>query len=439
MDKSGWDKSGIRMRTVLNTRLFSLLKVITSLRFVLVLLTSSVLFGCSNFRNLSHEIDAIDSITDQYQLVLSQPASDSAVVILQIKDINQSEVDGYDGIINSDRIHLQLSNNIHYLLVFEDKNQDLTLQANEAFSVINLSDYQDNSSIKVSLEVNENEAPSAFVDRSLSSLLKIELDLVDIGAVVNLEDPPFDRKNAKLGMWQPLTFLLEHNAGLYFLSEYDPNKIPILFVHGINATALDFEPLIEKVDQSKYQIWVFNYPSGLSLALNSKGLNNLMHTVVTQYKIQQLHVVAHSMGGLIVANSIRQCRIGQLCDFVSSMTTISSPFGGVASAKQGIEYSPVVMPAWVDLNPEGKFIADLFSNNDKNHTPHFLAFGYNSGELFNTKSNDGVINLSSQLSRPAQLHASQILGYNENHLSILDNDDLFEDLSEFWLRAEGAH
>ncbi|MCW0470348.1 hypothetical protein OH492_20130 [Vibrio chagasii] len=47
-------------------------------------------------------------------------------------------MDGYDGIINSDRLHLQLSNNIHYLLVFEDKNQDLTLQANEAFSVINL-------------------------------------------------------------------------------------------------------------------------------------------------------------------------------------------------------------------------------------------------------------------------------------------------------------
>ncbi|WP_371988095.1 lipase family alpha/beta hydrolase [Vibrio chagasii] len=427
------------MRVVLTTPLLSVLQVITSLRLGIIVLVSSVLFGCSNFRNLSHEIDAIDSITDQYQLVLSKPASESAVVILQIKDINQSEVDGYDGIINSDRLHLQLSNNIHYLLVFEDKNQDLTLQANEAFSVINLSDYQDNSTIKVSLEVNENEAPSAFVDRSLSSLLKIELDLVDIGAVVNLEDPPFDRKNAKLGMWQPLTFLLEHNAGLYFLSEYDPNKIPILFVHGINATALDFEPLIEKVDQSKYQIWVFNYPSGLSLALNSKGLNNLMHTVVTQYKIQQLHLVAHSMGGLIVANSIRQCRIGQLCDFVSSMTTISSPFGGVASAKQGIEYSPVVMPAWVDLNPEGKFIADLFYDNDKNHTPHFLAFGYNSGELFNTKSNDGVINLSSQLSRPAQLHASQILGYNENHLSILDNDDLFEDLSEFWLRAEGGH
>ncbi|TCV21755.1 lipase family alpha/beta hydrolase [Vibrio crassostreae] len=405
-------------------------------RLLTVLLISSALFGCGNFRNLSNEIEAIDSITNQYQLILSQPASGSAVVIEQIKDINKSEVDGYDGIIASDRIDLQLSNNIHYLLVFEDKNQDLTLQADEAFSVINLRNHQDKSTIEVSLEVNENEVPSAFVDRSLSSLLKIELDLVDIGTVVDLSDPPFEKGNAKLGMWQPLTFLLEDNAGLYFLSEYDPNKIPILFVHGINATALDFAPLIEKVDQSKYQIWVFNYPSGLSLALNSKGLNNLLHTVVSEYKNQQLHVVAHSMGGLIVTNSIRQCRIGQLCDFVSSVTTISSPFGGVESAKQGVEYSLVVMPAWVDLNPEGKFIADLFIDNNKIQIPHFLAFGYNSGELFNTSSNDGVISLSSQLSRPAQLNAEQILGYDENHLNILDNDDLFEDLSEFWLRAD---
>ncbi|MFA0540876.1 lipase family alpha/beta hydrolase [Vibrio sp. 10N.222.52.B7] len=404
-----------------------------------VLLLSSLLSGCGNFRNLSNEIEAIDSITNQYMITLNQPASGSAVVIEQIKDINKSEVDGYDGIIDSDSIHLHVSNNIHYLLIFEDKNQDLTLQADEAFSVINLRDHQDRPTIEVSLTVNESEAPRAFVDRSLSSLLKIELDLIDIGTVVSLEAPPFDRKNGKLGMWQPLTFLLEDNAGLYFLSEFDPNKIPILFVHGINATALNFAPLIEKVDQSKYQIWVFNYPSGLSLALNSKGLNNLMHTVLTEYKIQQLHVVAHSMGGLVATNSLRQCRIGQLCDFVSSVATISSPFGGVESAKQGVEYSPVVMPAWVDLNPDGKFIADLLIDSSKIHIPHFLAFGYNSGDLFNTNSNDGVINLSSQLSRPAQLHASQILGYNETHLSFLDNDDLFEDLSEFWLRAEEAH
>lgn len=226
-------------------------RLLTAIFFSSALLLSSVLSGCSNFRNLSNEIDAIDAYTDQYQIILTEPASGSAVVIQQIKDINKSEVDGYDGIIDSDSIQLQLSRKIHYLLVFDDKNQDLTLQADEPFSVVNLHDHQDNSTVRISLAIDENKAPRAFVNHSLSSLLKVELDLVDIGTVVSLTDPPFKRENAKLGMWQPVTFFFEGNAGLYFLSEYDPTKIPILFVHGINATALDFAPLIEKIDQSK--------------------------------------------------------------------------------------------------------------------------------------------------------------------------------------------
>ncbi|MCW1890072.1 hypothetical protein OK016_15245 [Vibrio chagasii] len=49
-----------------------------------------------------------------------------------------------------------------------------------------------------------------------------------------------------------------------------------------------------------------------------------------EYKNQQLHVVAHSMGGLVVTNSIRQCRDWAAMRFVNSVTTISSPFGEVS-------------------------------------------------------------------------------------------------------------
>ena len=396
-----------------------------------------LLSGCSNFVNLSNEIEAINSLTNQYTVTLSEPVVGSAVIIQQITDIDEGVIDGYDAIIGGSSIALQMSNDIHYLLLFEDKNKDLTLQPDEAFSVIKLSDYQDKDQIKVTLSVNEKEVPDAFVDRSLTSLLNIEIDLVEIGTVVSLTDPPFAKENAELGMWQPLTFMLNNNTGLYFLSEYDPNKIPILFVHGINSTAADFAPLIEKIDHSKYQVWIFNYPTGLSLSLVSKGLSNLLYTVTSDYNVEQMHIVAHSMGGLVVENYIRQCSVGHLCKSVNSIATISTPFGGVSSAKQGVEYSPVVMPAWVDLNPEGQFIQTLFNDIDsKPKPPHFLLFSYNSGQLFTTDNNDGVIDLSSQLSRPAQLDAEQIRGYNENHLSILDNDNLFEDLSIFWKSTE---
>ena len=396
-----------------------------------------LLSGCSNFVNLSNEIEAINSLTNQYTVTLSEPVVGSAVIIQQITDIDEGVIDGYDAIIGGSSIALQMSNDIHYLLLFEDKNKDLTLQPDEAFSVIKLSDYQDKDQIKVTLSVNEKEVPDAFVNRSLTSLLNIEIDLVEIGTVVSLTDPPFAKENAELGMWQPLTFMLNNNTGLYFLSEYDPNKIPILFVHGINSTAADFAPLIEKIDHSKYQVWIFNYPTGLSLSLVSKGLSNLLYTVTSDYNVEQMHIVAHSMGGLVVENYIRQCSVGHLCKSVNSIATISTPFGGVSSAKQGVEYSPVVMPAWVDLNPEGQFIQTLFNDIDsKPKPPHFLLFSYNSGQLFTTDNNDGVIDLSSQLSRPAQLDAEQIRGYNENHLSILDNDNLFEDLSIFWKSTE---
>lgn len=396
-----------------------------------------LLSGCSNFVNLSNEIEAINTLTNQYTVTLSEPVVGSAVIIQQITDIDEGVIDGYDAIIGGSSIALQMSNDIHYLLLFEDKNKDLTLQPDEAFSVIKLSDYQDKDQIKVTLSVNEKEVPNAFVNRSLTSLLNIEIDLVEIGTVVSLTDPPFAKENAELGMWQPLTFMLNNNTGLYFLSDYDPNKIPILFVHGINSTAADFAPLIEKIDHSKYQVWVFNYPTGLSLSLVSKGLSNLLYTVTSDYNVEQMHIVAHSMGGLVVENYIRQCSVGHLCKSVNSIATISTPFGGVSSAKQGVEYSPVVMPAWVDLNPEGQFIQTLFNDIDsKPKSPHFLLFSYNSGQLFTTDNNDGVIDLSSQLSRPAQLDAEQIRGYNENHLSILDNDNLFEDLSIFWKSTE---
>ncbi|MGF1807122.1 alpha/beta hydrolase, partial [Aliivibrio sifiae] len=151
----------------------------------LILLFISLLSGCSNFLNLSNEIEAINSLTNQYTITLSEPVVGSAVIIEQITDISESDIDGYDAIIGGSSIALQMSNEIHYLLLFEDKNKDLTLQSDEAFSVIRLKDYQDKDTIKVTLRVNEEDVPQAFVNCSLTSLLNIEIDLVEIGTVVS--------------------------------------------------------------------------------------------------------------------------------------------------------------------------------------------------------------------------------------------------------------
>ena len=57
--------------------------------------------------------------------------------------------------------------------------------------------------------------------------------LSDFGQVVTLDDPRFERDIARMGMWEPARFIEENHAGLYTLEEYNPQKIPVVFVHGI--------------------------------------------------------------------------------------------------------------------------------------------------------------------------------------------------------------
>ena len=59
--------------------------------------------------------------------------------------------------------------------------------------------------------------------------------------VFTLDDPLFSREIATKGMWKFYDFLLETRPGIYFLKPYDPGKIPVLFIHGMDGTPRDFE------------------------------------------------------------------------------------------------------------------------------------------------------------------------------------------------------
>ena len=51
--------------------------------------------------------------------------------------------------------------------------------------------------------------------------------------------------------------------------EFDPDKIPVLFVHGIGGTPLDWKYLAKGLDRHRFQPWFYYYPSGLRLNLVS--------------------------------------------------------------------------------------------------------------------------------------------------------------------------
>ncbi|ABV89050.1 PGAP1 family protein [Shewanella pealeana ATCC 700345] len=403
--------------------------------------------GCANFRHLAKEVDMLNRVYVEYRVTIQSQHETESFVFVQLQSLDADTIDGYEVVIGNQQITVTGDTNSQYLFTFNDTNNDLRFQVGEAFS-INLLAEDTSKPLLLRLSNTQDNYPKALVDTPLNNLLNVNFSPAKIGEQADLDAPQFDREMAELGMWKPITHLKQGNSGVFFIDDFDTSKIPVLFIHGMNGTARDFAPLIAKLDRQKYQVWVMNYPSGLSIELLANGLNSLIKIIDYRYDVKTFHLVAHSMGGLVTQAYLDLCRNQLGCDDIASFTSISTPFGGVESAQSGVDYAPVVMPAWRNLAPESDFIATLFTDkfadkhagdNDSNRPAHQLVFGYKVSGIINKKSSDGVISLDSQLRDKAQQQAERVYGLNEDHVSILSNDNLANALHQFWLKTEKQH
>ena len=410
-------------------------------KMLLAVTLISVVSGCANFRDLAKEVDLLEQVYVEYQVNIESEHQVESFVLVPLQQVDAETIDGYEVVIGNRQITVTTDTLSKYLFTFNDVNHDLRFQVGEAFSITPLTETSDNTELTITLSETGDIPPTALIDRPLNNLVDVKISPAKIGEKAVLNEEKFDRDTAKLGMWKPVTHLLEGNSGVFFLDEFNSNKTAILFIHGMNGTARDFAPLLAKIDRRKYQVWVMNYPSGLPLELLANGLNSLIKIIDYRYNVKTLHIVAHSMGGLVAQAYLDLCRNQLGCNDIASFTSISSPFGGIISAQNGIDYAPVVMPAWRDLAPTSDFIGNLFSSSENHSTtpPHLLIFGYKMSGILNKESSDGVISLESQLNDKAQQRSDNVYGLNEDHVSILSNDKLIQTLNSFWQESEQVH
>lgn len=100
--------------------------------------------------------------------------------------------------------------------------------------------------------------------------------------------------------------------GLYLLDRYDPEKIPVLMVHGLWSSPLAWTSLTNELlgtDElrSQYQVWHYFYPTGLpylySASFFRDDLREMRRTLDPEGDdpaMEGLVAVGHSMGGLLV-------------------------------------------------------------------------------------------------------------------------------------------
>jgi pimeloyl-ACP methyl ester carboxylesterase len=105
-------------------------------------------------------------------------------------------------------------------------------------------------------------------------------------------------------------------TGIYFVTPYDPDKIPVVFVHGLVSSPDAFKNLINELApepwfREHYQIWLYNYPTGNPWIYSGMHFREKMREATAYARtkghdrqLNRMVVVAHSMGGLIARSSV---------------------------------------------------------------------------------------------------------------------------------------
>lgn len=100
-------------------------------------------------------------------------------------------------------------------------------------------------------------------------------------------------------------------AGLYMLEPFDPNRIPVIFIHGLVSSPMVWREMINDLwgdpwVRERYQFWVFLYPTGNPFAYSAALLRRQIEQVRLAHDpkrdspaLRNMVLVGHSMGGLL--------------------------------------------------------------------------------------------------------------------------------------------
>ncbi len=100
-------------------------------------------------------------------------------------------------------------------------------------------------------------------------------------------------------------------AGLMLLRPYEPNKIPIVMVHGLGSSPLAWIPMVNDLLRDpriyqNYQFMLYMYPTGVPLPIATAGLRESLRQAEALFnpggndpKFSQMVLLGHSMGGLL--------------------------------------------------------------------------------------------------------------------------------------------
>jgi len=405
------------------------LPVVYNRMFLTLLMICLVAAGCALIKLKKDNTEGLFSTV----LVgrISTPFPGQGPIIVSAYSMNQGKrkVAHYTVLHDFGEYELMVAKGNYYVSAYWDKNSNLIYDEGEpagqygdpkmvtapAGGVVGGID------IAIPEQAQDIDMPSGF---EISSVKPDKLYSRLAGALVDLDDERFSEEQGSKGYWEPVSFFRELGGNIYFLEEYDPEKIPILFIHGATGTPKGWKYFVDNIDKTRFQPWFFYYPSGARIQSMSYLLLWKLENLKIKYNFEQLYITAHSMGGLVARSFIMD--YGARFPYVKLFISLATPWGGAGMAAYGVKQSPAVIPCWIDMQPESPFIQSLYRAKMPATVSFYMFYGHRGNRNPFRSNNDDTIGFSSLLDLRAQSEAKMNYAFNEDHASIIYSQEVLE-------------
>jgi Alpha/beta hydrolase family len=97
----------------------------------------------------------------------------------------------------------------------------------------------------------------------------------------------------------------EHQSRLIFLQPFDPDKTPVVLIHGLLSTPRMWKPVLDglladREIRKHYQFWFFYYPTGQPVPFSALQLRQALTDAASCHRLRKpLVLIGHSMGGVV--------------------------------------------------------------------------------------------------------------------------------------------
>ncbi len=396
---------------------------------VALLIICLVATGCF-FAKVKEEVrEVLASTVLVGRISTAFPGKGPIIVAAYALNKGKREVAHYTVLHDCGEYELMVAKGNYYVVAYWDKNSNLVYDAGEPAGqyggpkIVTAPAGGVVGDINITIPEKEQkiDVPSGF---EISSVKPHKLYSRLAGAIVDLDDERFSEEYGSKGFWEGVSFFKELGGNIYFLEEYDPQKIPILFIHGAQGTPKHWKYFAENIDRTRFQPWFFYYPSGARIQSMAYLLLWKLDNLQNKYHFDRLYITAHSMGGLVARSFLMDH--GAYFPYVKLFISLATPWGGAGIAEYGVKQSPAVVQCWIDMQPESPFIQSLYRTKMPETVSFYMFYGHRGSRNPFRSNNDRTIAFTSLLDLRAQSEAKMNYAFNEDHASIITSKEVLE-------------